>query len=180
MSDELTPIVPIPRKLTLGDRMRNIASQLRQEDDVQIKATSRILGAAAQLAENHDRLIDEVVEMVEEDLDRTLQPSSPEPYTVELLQQQFESLKQAKAHFSLKARSWAALVEKLNKQSSIPSTNKTSVVVDTPPVSRSPQNQRMQDPVSQHLEIIGQDLQMMRADMNRMIQLLEILVDKLS
>jgi hypothetical protein len=64
MSNDPPPMTqPVP-KLSLGDRIRGIANQLRQENDVQIKATSRILGAAAQIAQNHDHLIDEVVEMV--------------------------------------------------------------------------------------------------------------------
>ena len=36
-------------------------------------------------------------------------------YTVEQLKKQFQSFKDAKVHFNLKAVSWTALVEKLNK-----------------------------------------------------------------
>lgn len=54
---------------TFGDQARQIADRLRKETNLQVKLTAQILGAAAQIAENHDRLIDEVVDMVEEDLD---------------------------------------------------------------------------------------------------------------
>lgn len=172
-------IVPTPQKLTLGDRIRSIASQLRQEDDVQIKATSRILGAAAQLAENHDRLIDEVVEMVEDDLDQVASPPQPEPYTVEKLQQQFENFNEAKAHFNLKARGWDALVEKLNEQFSSPSAEPQSAATTRSSRSRSNAKKAPQDGVSQHLEGIEQELQGMRRDMSQMIQLLGLMVEKL-
>jgi D-aminopeptidase len=102
MSDDPAPIIQTSRKPTLGDRIRGIANQLREKSEVQIKATSRILGAAAQIAQNHDQLIDEVVEMVEEDLDQQAQVQPSEPYTVEKLQQQFKTLKDAKAHFGVK------------------------------------------------------------------------------
>jgi len=69
MSQELTPALEPKRKGTLGEQVRKIADQLQQDTELQIKATSRILGAAAQISENHDQLIREVVDMVEEDLD---------------------------------------------------------------------------------------------------------------
>ncbi|MBD2101623.1 hypothetical protein [Leptolyngbya sp. FACHB-261] len=182
MSNDLTRIIPSP-KTTLGDRIRSIANQLRQEDEVQIKATSRILGAAAQLAENHDRLIDEVVEMVEEDLEQVAQAPQPQPYTAEKLQQQFKSLKDARAHFNLKAKSWVVLVnklnEKFNEQTLIPPTGTPSAAQSYPSDSRSSRNTRTQDSVSQRIEGIEQELQRMRGDINHAIQLLELLVEKL-
>jgi len=186
MSDDSGSIVPTTRKQTLGDRIRTVANQLRQEDDVQIKATSRILGAAAQLAQNHDRLIDEVVEMVEEDLDRVVELSVSKPYTVEQLQQQFESFSEAKAHFDVKARSWDSLVNKLNDsiQSSSPSrapTAESASSVSTQVSTHKKSEARkptVQVSVPQRLEGIEQELQLMRADMNRIAQLLELLVAK--
>ena len=178
ISDDSASIAPISRNSTLGDRIRTIASQLRQEDDIQIKATSRILGAAAQLAENHDRLIDDVVEMVEDDLDQGAQPPQPESYTVEQLQQQFESLKDAKAHFNLKARSWAALADKLNERIAPSSTETSPTAVPDPSVSRPPKTKGRPDPIFHRLERIEQELQMMRGDVNRMIHVLELLVKR--
>ncbi|HEY9664911.1 MAG TPA: hypothetical protein V6C65_41255 [Allocoleopsis sp.] len=167
MSDDSALTVSTSRTSKLGDRIRDIASQLRQEDEVQIKATSRILGAAAQLAENHDRLIDEVVEMVVEDLDR--QAQQPAPYTVEQLQQQFKKLGDAKAHFGIKASGWANLVSKLNEQAT-----------PSPPAATSPQPTPTQDAVFQRLEAIEQEMQMLRGDINRAMALLELIVEKVS
>lgn len=179
MNDDPASIVPTTRKQTLGDRIRTITSQLRQEDDIQIKATSRILGAAAQLAENHDRLIDEVVEMVEEDLDQVAQSPQPEAYTVEQLQQQFGSFAEAKDHFKLKARSWAALVEKLNEPISSSSTKKESTATPQTPASRSTRAKAKQNAISQRLQSIEQELRQMRGDMDRVIQLLELIVTRM-
>jgi Inorganic Pyrophosphatase len=52
----------------VGDRIRSIADNLKSEKQTQIKATSRIIGAAGEMASNYDRLVDEVVESIEEDL----------------------------------------------------------------------------------------------------------------
>ncbi len=101
-------------KARLGDQIRSIADRLKEETDVQIKATSRILGAAAQIAENHDQLITEVVDMVESDLDLEKQVSQKHIYTVDILKQQFKTLRDAKAHFNLKVNSWESLINKLN------------------------------------------------------------------
>ncbi|MGJ3250449.1 MAG: hypothetical protein ACFE0J_04870 [Elainellaceae cyanobacterium] len=171
--------IPPSQNSPLGDRIRTIANQLRQEDEVQIKATSRILGAAAKLAENHDRLIDEVVEMVEDDLDQAAQFSSTEPYTVEQLQQQFKNFNDAKAHFNLTARSWASLVDKLNEQSHPPQTTK-SPAAKTPQSTLNPPSNGTQDAVVQRLGGIERDIQMMRGDLNQMLKLLEQLVKQVS
>ena len=117
MSQEAVPIVRTQHKGKLGEQVRRIADQLKQETDLQIKATSRILGAAAQIAENHDRLIHEVVDMVEEDLAQQTKVQQTTNYTVDILKQQFRTLGEAKAHFGLKANSWVALVIKLNNPS---------------------------------------------------------------
>jgi hypothetical protein len=101
-------------KAKLGDQIRNIADRLKHETEVQIKATSRILGAAAQISENHDRLIDEVVDMVEEDLNCQNDMPQKQRYTVEILKQQYKTLRDAKKHFYLKVNSWEALVNRLN------------------------------------------------------------------
>lgn len=163
MSNDSVPIIRPSSKPTLGDRIRGIANQLRQESEVQIKATSRILGAAAQIAQNHDQLIDEVVEMVEEDLVQQGEPQSSEPYTVEQLQQQFKTLKAAKAHFNLKASSWAALSSRLNEQT---------------PNSVSPASQP-QDSSTQRLDAIEREIQAMRGDINQVMNLLSLIAEKL-
>ncbi|MBE9102330.1 hypothetical protein [Vacuolonema iberomarrocanum] len=160
MSDDPSPIMPTSQKLTLGDRIRGLASQLRQENDVQIKATSRILGAAAQLAQNHDQLIDEVVEMVGEDLDQRVNAQPSETYTVEGLQQQFKTFKAAKAHFGIKANSWATLATKLSEPVGNPS-------------SPFPQSQ---DAVVQRLEAIEQDVQAIRGDVKQILSLLTLVL----
>jgi predicted nucleic acid-binding Zn-ribbon protein len=163
MSEETSPLIQTSRKPTLGDRIRGIANQLRQENDVQIKATSRILGAAAQIAQNHDHLIDEVVDMVEEDLDQQAQVKSSEPYTVAQLQQQFKTLKDAKVHFAVKAASWTALVSKLNE----------------PMAKHSPQYSKTEDAVTQRLGAIEHELQTIRGDINQVLNLLNLIVEKL-
>lgn len=92
MSQESVPIILTQRSETLGEQVRRIADQLKEESDLQIKVTSRILGAAAQIAENHDRLICEVVDTVEEDLDKKTYVYPTNAYTVETLKQQFRTL----------------------------------------------------------------------------------------
>jgi hypothetical protein len=155
-------------KGTLGDRIRSIAAQLREEDTVQIKATSRILGAAAKLAENHDRLIDEVVDMVQEDLAQKDQGTFSEVYTVEQLKQQFKRLSDAKAHFGIRAKGWQALVDKLNNQTA-PSSAKS------PSTSA---HESYQDKVIQRIELIERDMQTMRKDLTHVMELLASLLEK--
>lgn len=117
MSQKLAPIVGTKRKETLGEQVRRIADQLKEETNLQIKATARIVGAAAQIAANQDQLIDEVVDMVEEDLDQKPQARQTNTYSVDTLKQQFKTLGEAKSHFGLKASSWVALIKKLNNLS---------------------------------------------------------------
>ncbi|MEH2264695.1 hypothetical protein [Nostoc sp.] len=118
MSKKSLPTTQEQGKARLGDQIRTIADRLKQETDVQIKATSKILGAAAQIAENHDRLISEVVDMVESDLNLENQVTQKHIYTIDILKQQFKTLRDAKAHFNLKVNSWESLVNKLNTLSS--------------------------------------------------------------
>ncbi|WP_199313537.1 hypothetical protein [Leptolyngbya sp. FACHB-671] len=146
---------------------------------MQIKATSRILGAAAKIAQNHDQLIDEVVEMVEEDLDKQTHTESSKPYTVEQLQKQFKTIKDAKAHFNIRANSWAALVSKLNEQSansnsqtSKPQTNKRSA-------NSGSQASKLQDSTIQRIESIEHEIQVIRRDVKQVINLLNLIVEKL-
>ncbi|MBN3886154.1 MAG: hypothetical protein V7K64_25250 [Nostoc sp.] len=127
MSKKLLPSTQKKGKARLGDQIRSIADRLKQETDVQIQATSRILGAAAQIAENHDRLINEVVDMVESDLNAEKQVSNKYTYTVDILKQQFKTLRDAKAHFNLKVTSWESLVNKLNAVSC-----QTSIIQNQP------------------------------------------------
>ncbi len=114
MSKRSVPAKGNQGKANLGDQIRSIADRLKQETEVQIKATARILGAAAQISENHDRLISEVVDMVEEDLNLEKEVSQKHIYTVDILKQQYKTLRNAKAHFNLKVSSWETLVNKLN------------------------------------------------------------------
>ncbi|MFN6481015.1 hypothetical protein [Nostoc sp. DedQUE07] len=118
MNKKSLPTTQKQGKARLGDQIRNIADRLKQETDVQITATSRILGAAAQIAENHDRLINEVVDMVESDLNVEKQVYQKHIYTIDFLKQQFKTLRDAKAHFNLKVTSWESLANKLNAASS--------------------------------------------------------------
>jgi hypothetical protein len=192
MDENSVEIVTYPE--TAGDRIRKIADRLKQETSVQIKATSRILAAAAQISQNHDRLIEEVVEMVEEDLEQQVQAarspgeqdssalmvksesplSSPrtrdlggrscskgnkEKITVESLKQQFKKLDQAKAHFGLKATSWARLADKLN-QKALPNSDEL--------------------PVSLRLDKIEAELETLRTDVNQALNLLALMLEKLS
>lgn len=124
---------------TLGEQVRKVADRLRQETDLQIKVTSRILGAAAQIAQNHDRLIDEVVDMVEEDLEKkNLEnqahlPEATNTYTVDRLKKEYKTLREATAHFGIKAKSWDALVEKISislPQKVVPTSNFETLVIE--------------------------------------------------
>lgn len=153
MSQEPTLTAQTQRKQKLGDRVRSIADQLKQETELQIKATSRILGAAAQIAENHDQLINEVVDMVEEDIDQKTQAEQT-IYTAKLLKQQFKTLRDAKAHFELKANSWVDLVNKLN--------------------SPSPRSLLS---VSERLNAIESEVKIMCVEMSQILSLLKQLVD---
>ncbi len=107
------------QRSTVGEKIRQIADQLKQETSIQIHATAQILGAAAQISVNHDRLIDEVVEMVEEDLSKETEGS----VSVQNLKQQFKTFAQAKAHYGLKARSWVDLVNQLNRKTALVSSS---------------------------------------------------------
>lgn len=147
---------------TIGDRIRKVADRLNQETQIQIKATSRILGAAAQIAQNQDRLIDEVVEMVEEDLKR-----QEDSYTVDRLKQQFKSINDAKSHFNIKANSWANLVDKLNRGKSTPASSpKTS--------SKKTTDARSSDEaIVNRLDKIEADLQILRIDLSAVLEAIE-------
>lgn len=173
MSDHPAPIIPAAHKGTLGDRIRTIADQLTQDRTVQIQATSRILGAAAKISENHDRLIDEVVDMVEEDLDQQaqIQPAEPhtKPHTAEQLKRNFKTLNSAKAHFGLKALGWEALAAKLNHQ--------TDGLKQ--PTVRQPTVSKAKGSVPSRLEAIEHEIQSMRTDMSQVLQLLDIILKKL-
>jgi hypothetical protein len=130
----------------LGDRIRNLTQRLRQEDEIQKKATAKILGAAAQMAQNYDRLVDEVVAVVETDLATHPQPPS---FNIEKLKQQFKTLKAATDHYQVKANSWQKLVEKLN--------NGTTVAAQT--ASESP-------PPNSRLDALTLEVRQLRQDMD--------------
>jgi hypothetical protein len=149
-----------PPNLTLADRVRSLAGQIRQEKAIQAKATARILGAAAAIAQNQDTMIDEVVDMVHEDLDAQERLSASEVYTAETLQQQFENFEAAKHHFNLKARGWAALADKLN-QFGLPTTSPPSTV---------------QGDILQRLEVMEARLNTLQQEVAQVLQLLTQLV----
>jgi vacuolar-type H+-ATPase catalytic subunit A/Vma1 len=156
MKDQTGAITPSVVQETIGDRIRKVADRLNEETQIQIKATSRILGAAAQIAQNHDRLIDEVVNMVEEDLDQ-----QENFYTGDRLKQQFKLLTEAKSHFNLKANSWANLAEKLNQSKSAkPASQQTKrsskKSADPPPVNSA---------ILDRLDKIEAEMQTLRADL---------------
>jgi len=150
---ETTAITQTTKKQSIGNQIRSIADRLKQETSLQIKATSRILGAAAQIAENHDNLVDEVVGMVEQDLDRQVHQS--QAYSVEALKQHFKTLGNAKAHFGLKAASWAALAEKLSSV----------------PVKKFEFDEQVQGSTSQRIEVIEQELKIMQSDIKQILAL---------
>jgi hypothetical protein len=158
MGQDTVSIVSDSRPPTLGDRLRGIAQELREETDTQIKATSRILGAAAMIAQNHDQLIGEVVEMVEEDLDRG---QSVVTYSVAVLKQQFKTLKAAKAHFGIKANSWDILVARLNEENGY-----TAGVLDP-----------SQDEVSRRLGEVEAAVKSLQASVDQVLGLLQQMVD---
>lgn len=147
---------------SLGDQVRRLATQLQEEQVLQIKATSRILGAAAQISQNHDRLITEVTNMVEEDLDREIFIQTITLYTVEQLKQKFRKLEDAKSHFGIKASSWGVLVTKLNNssgQQSLPSSSK--------------QTSKAKESIPERLDSIEHELKLLRTDTSQILLLLQ-------
>ncbi|PZO44402.1 MAG: hypothetical protein DCF21_13395 [Leptolyngbya sp.] len=164
MNNNSASIISASQPATLGDRLRGIAEELRQETDTQIKATSRILGAAAQMAQNHDQLIGDVVEMVEEDLDRRDQGESLTTYTVPDLKQEFKTLKAAKAHFGVKANSWDSLATKLNEANRIPISSETWI----------PNNTHSQ--VLERLDAIELKIISLQGSMEQVLELLQEMV----
>ncbi|NDJ19629.1 hypothetical protein [Myxacorys almedinensis] len=161
MSNDSSIVKVVSRRMA-GDRIRNIADRLKQETALQIKATSRILGAAAQISENHDRLINEVVEMVEEDFEQHPPAKGINVLTIEQLKHRFGTLNQAKAHFATKANSWASLVEKLNEPTATPPSHQDEAAVDA------------------RLAAIESDLKTLRTDLNQALSLLDLILKKVS
>ena len=146
----------------LGDRIRGIADQLKQETHIQIKSVSRILGAAAQISQNHDRLINEVSDMVQEDLDQVSALMSMEPVTTEQLKKCFKTLAQAKIHFDVKASSWAALTEKVNEKPTQPILSLETFSV------------------SQRLDAIDIELKTLRTDLNQVMSTLAVIAETIA
>lgn len=149
-------------KTNFGDRIRGIADQLKQETHLQIKATSRILGAAAQISENHDRLINEVSDMVQEDLAQAAAQENMEMITIEQLKQQFKNLTKAKQHFNVKASSWSALTDKLNERTTDP-----PIIAD-------------KSSISQRLDSMDLELKALRTDLRKVTSILELVLEKVS
>ena len=149
-------------KSTYGDRIRDVADQLKRETQLQIKVTSRILGAAAQISQNHDRLIDQVSEMIQEDLAQEATVDIGEIVTIDQLKKQFKTLSEAKKHFNLKANSWSALIDKINQSIGIYPLNTE------------------QSSVPQRLESIENQLKLLGDDLNQVRNLLTMILDKVS
>jgi nitrogenase molybdenum-iron protein alpha/beta subunit len=160
MTQETLLIVGSDPKETLGDKIRKIVGQLREETDLQVKLTSRILGAAAQIAENHDRLIDEVVDMVEEDLEQKNNVEPLNTYTVENLKQRFKTLEAAKSFFGLKSRSWAALVKEINDSS----------------IQNQLPAEQVRTSIPERLDIIEKEIKALRGDVGQILVLLQQLI----
>jgi nitrogenase molybdenum-iron protein alpha/beta subunit len=160
MTQETLLIVGSDPKETLGDKIRKIVGQLREETDIQVKLTSRILGAAAQIAENHDRLIDEVVDMVEEDLEQKNDVEPLNTYTVENLKQRFKTLGAAKSFFGLKSRSWAALVKEINDSS----------------IQNQIPAEQVRTSIPERLDIIENDIKAIHRDVGQILVLLQQLI----
>jgi hypothetical protein len=186
MTQEIIPMILDPNRETLADRVRKIADQLKQETALQITATSRILGAAAQISENHDRLIDEVVDMVEEDLDQATLAYCPAIHTVDSLKQQFKTLNDAKSYFGLKANSWSVLVDKLKGASTqkepptarnqIPQLCQENEKSNSPLLLGERLGVRADDPSDLHskrLDGIEIELKRMRRDINQILMILK-------
>ncbi|MFZ9737178.1 MAG: hypothetical protein ACO3EZ_04120 [Prochlorotrichaceae cyanobacterium] len=160
MKQGSTSISSTQHPATLGERIRKIADELREETNLQIKVTSRILGASAKISENYERLIDEVVDMVEEDLNQETDIYTTDVYTVETLKKEFKTLEKAKKYFGLKASSWVSLVKKLNT-----SPHKEIIPSETPKVS-----------VIDRLDIIEKDIQALRIETSQVLALLRQLI----
>jgi hypothetical protein len=111
------------------------------------------------IAQNHDQLIGEVVEMVKEDLDRG---QSVVTYSVAVLKQQFKTLKAAKAHFGIKANSWDTLAAKLNEGNSY-----TADVLDP-----------CQDEISRRLGEVEAAVKSLQASVDQVLGLLQQMVDR--
>lgn len=146
-------------KSTYGDRIREVADQLKRETQLQIKVTSRILGAAAQISQNHDRLIDQVSEMIQEDL---AQEATVERVTIDQLKKQFKTLSEAKKHFKLTANSWSALTDKVNQSIGILPLNTE------------------QSSVPQRLDSIESQLKLLGDDLSQIKNLLTMILDQVS
>ncbi len=158
MTQESIAITPTDRVETLGEKVRKIADQLKEESELQIKVTSRILGVAAQIAGNHDRLIDEVANMVEEDLDLKNNVPPMNSYTVESLKKQFKTLGEATSYFGLKkTNKWATLVSKLNNS----------------PVQNEIPSEQIKHSIPDRLEIIENEIKILRKEINQILILLK-------
>ncbi|BAU41278.1 hypothetical protein [Leptolyngbya sp. O-77] len=197
MSNDSTPIQPTvisssSKDDSMGDRIRELTQKLRQERNVQIKATSRLLGAAAQLAVKHDRLIDEVVEMVEEDLTAqeiaTLKVQPEQAYSAEKLKQQFPSLEDAKAYFKLKARGWEALAAKLNQasakprpsaQPSLPQSDRATPKAKPLPKAAGHEVHQRLAAIETEIQALHIEYQAIRTDLGQVLGLLHQLLQKL-
>jgi predicted transcriptional regulator len=162
MSQELVPISSTQHTRTLGERVRKIADKLREETDLQIKVTSRILGAAAKISENHEHLIDEVVDMVEDDLAQNVDTYTTNTYTVEALKKKFKTLGEAKQYFDLKANSWLALAEKLNRYS-----NQQIMSAEIPKML-----------IIERLDVIENELKVLRLETSQILALVQQLIFK--
>ncbi|WP_107666526.1 hypothetical protein [Cyanothece sp. BG0011] len=151
------------KKSSISETIRTIADQLQQETKIQIKATSHILAAAAQIAENHDQLIDEVVDVVMEDLDKE-SPETQIVYTINDLKQQYQKLRNAKSALGIKANSWQSLVDKLNSKVKLENQNNS---ISEPSLSN----------LSQRLLRIENEIKMIHLEINSLVVLVNQIID---
>lgn len=160
MNKKIVSITEVKPEETIGNKVRQLAEKIERETQIQIKATSRILGAAAQMSENHDRLINEVVDMVKEDLEEETQSTQTTFYTVDSLKQKYKTLNQAKAHFGIKANSWASFTDKLNQRHH----------------SKKNQNNLYKSLVLERFDLLEKEIKKIKVDMNRILSLLNQII----
>ena len=160
------------RKKRFSDSIRQTIDDLQAEDQLQTRITSRILGAAAQISDNHERLIEQVAEVARDDLEK-MEALSAQRHTPEGLKQEFQTLNCAKAHFEIKARSWSALAKKLN------GTNDARQSPAQHSAKAEGKRAERETELSERLARLEEKLEKMQADLSLVLQLLSTLIHPL-
>ncbi len=114
---------PQPVKLAQNDptlplfNLETPVSQIKSpiSNNVPSKYQTIVTQKYSDLSPSHEILED--VDLINEDLKQPSQSPEAFVYTVDFLKQEYKKLNQAKAHFDLKANSWATLANKLNERS---------------------------------------------------------------